>query len=228
MRLKKKEDRSELSIKVSDLILEDNEIHFIDQFVEKLDLSSHGIHYKTEREWGKDFGGPSEYDPKDLLRLYLYGYLNRTRSSRQLEKLCERNIEVIWLVSGQKPSYDTINTFRKSNASSLPLVFNSFNRFWQDLGLFSNQETDSPTEDLEDTIAVDGSKFQAQNSKSNNYNLEKIEKNLKRLDKKASDYLKQLSELDGDLDLAEQSDSSRANPVTNLENNLVGIGRKKK
>ena len=199
MRLKSKQDRSTITVKVCDLIDEDNEVHFINAFVEKLDLASHGIQYKTNKE-GRDLGGPSEYDPKDLLRIYIYGYLNRIRSSRLLEAGCKKNIEMIWLVGNLSPSHNTINEFRRSNYLGLYLVFQTFNAFWQDLGLFRAEESEAAETGNAITYATDGSRFSAQNSKSNNYNLEKIEANLNRYDKKAAAYLKELSELEDDLD----------------------------
>lgn len=197
MRLKEKQDRKSITVQVSDLISSDNEVHLIDAFVEKLDMDSHGFVYKTIKE-GPDLGGPSEYDPKDHLRLYLYGYLNRIRSSRLLERACQTNVEVIWLLGGLSPSHNTINDFRRSNPLGLYLVFQSFNTFWQELGLFSEEESDQdlPESAKSITYATDGSRFAAQNSKSNNYNLEKIEANLTRYDKKAAAYLKELSDLE--------------------------------
>lgn len=210
MRLKPKQDRSSITIQVCDLIDPDNEIRLIDTFVEKLDLISHGFHYKTKKV-GIDLGGPSEYDPKDLLRLYIYGYLNRVRSSRLLEDACKKNIEVIWLVGNLSPSHNTINEFRRCHPLALFFVFQTFNHFWQELGLFSESNSHQEDSDIEVktleslsdnsvTYATDGSSFAAQNSKANNYNLEKIEANLSRYDKKAAAYLKELSELEDCLD----------------------------
>jgi len=201
MRLKAKQDRCSITVAVCDLIDPDNEVRLIDTFVEKLDIVSHGFNYKTAKE-GIDLGGPSEYDPKDLLRIYIYGYLNRVRSSRLLEKVCKKNIEVIWLLGNLSPSHNTINEFRRCHPLALFLVFQTFNTFWQELGLFIEDSPleDSPLEDPDSiTYATDGSRFAAQNSKTNNYNLEKIEANLSRYDKKAIAYLKELSELEDGL-----------------------------
>lgn len=212
MRLKPKRSRSELIVDVESLIGVDDEVRLIDDFVEKLDLASYKIGYKTAREWGKDKGGPSEYDPKDFIRIYLYGYLNKVRSSRDLEAGCKKNIDLIWLVKGQKPSHSTISNFRRDNPAGLLEIFKTLNVLWQSLGLFSEEATettetpkaensleDSEQSDSSQTFAVDGSKFRGQNSKSRNYNKEKLEKNLERYDKKATAYLKELAELDGDL-----------------------------
>jgi len=148
MRLKAKEDRSKITVQVCDLIDPDNEVRLIDTFVDKLDLISHGFHYKTQKA-GIDLGGPSEYDPKDLLRIYIYGYLNRLRSSRLLADSCKTNIEVIWLLGNLSPSHNTINEFRRCHPLALFVVFQTFNRFWQELGLFSEETSDSETSDSE-------------------------------------------------------------------------------
>jgi len=237
MRLKAKQDRSSITVQVCDLIDPDNEVHLIDGFVEKLDMVSHGFYYKTKKE-GVDLGGPSEYDPKDLLRIYIYGYLNRVRSSRLLADACKKNIEVIWLVGNLSPSHNTINEFRRCHPLALFFVFQSFNLFWQELGLFSEEVPDQEVSDSESTFSdsvsgteensitygTDGSRFAAQNSKSKNYNLEKIEANLTRYDKKAGAYLKELSDLEDGLDtevIAVKSDGDEFTENEDSEKNKV-------
>lgn len=229
VRLKAKQDRSSITVQVNDLIGPDNEVRLIDAFIEKLDLASHSISYKTKKE-GIDLGGPSEYDPKDLLRIYIYGYLNRIRSSRLLAEACKKNIEMIWLLGNLSPSHNTINEFRRTNYLGLYLIFQTFNVFWQDLGLFSEEESEEEETDNETTYASDGSRFSAQNSKSNNYNLEKIEANLNRYDKKAAAYLKELSELEDGQDGQTLESISMDKPWTKdqaLEENLEKLSTSK-
>jgi len=206
MRLKPKRSRSELIVDVESLIGATNEVRLIDDFVEKLDLASYKITYKTAHEWGKDKGGPNEYDPKDYIRIYLYGYLNKLRSSRDLEEACKKNIDFIWLINGQTPSHTGISNFRRDYAEALLEIFKSLNVLWQKLGLFSEpqnfkEDPSTSTEqiessDLSQTFAIDGSKFRGQNSKTRNYNVEKLEKNLERYNKKAAAYLEELAELE--------------------------------
>jgi len=207
MRLKPKLPRSGLIVNVESLIGENNEVRLIDDFVEKLDLTSYGIGYKTEREWGQDKGGPNEYDPKDYIRIYLYGYLNKLRSSRVLAESCKKHIDLIWLINGQTPSHTGINNFRREHPSGLLEIFKSLNVLWQKLGLFSEQDSaleHSPEQvkentdqtDSSQTFAIDGSKFRGQNSKTRNYNVEKLEKNIERYNKKAAAYLEELANLD--------------------------------
>jgi len=181
-------------------IAEDSEVRLVDAFAECFALEDFKFKVK-----GKAKDGRPAYEVLDLLKLYLYGYLNRIRSSRQLERLCKINIEVQWLLKGLRPSHMTINSFRKENSRPLLKVFREFNRFLRGEGLFD-----------EDTVGVDGSKFRAQNSKKNNYNEKKVKSHLKYVDKQTEAYLELLDENDsmesGDfteenrLDLAQKLD----------------------
>src|SRR3712207_4049211 len=94
---------------LEEVIAEDNEVRLIDLFVESLDLGSFQFHLKGSAE------GRPAYHPKDLLKLYVYGYLNSIRSSRALEKECQRNIEVMWLLKQLVPDHNTISNFRRDN-----------------------------------------------------------------------------------------------------------------
>lgn len=164
MRLIKKQDRDAKElVSFSDYISADNKVRIIDAFVDKLDLSSHGFVYKTaQRGKAKDKGGGNEYDPRGLIKLHLYGYLNKGRSSRDLEKACCINMEVRWLLSGYEPSYVTISTFKKNNELGFKALFKTFNIFWKSQGLYGSE-----------TFAVDGSLINGQNSKKNNYSKKK-------------------------------------------------------
>jgi transposase len=129
--------------------------------------------------------GRPPYDPKDLLKLYLYGYLNRIRSSRRLEHEASRNIEVIWLLKKLKPDFKTIADFRKDNKKALKKVFRDFTKLCDEWGLFGKE-----------LVAIDGSKFRACNSKKNNYNVKKLERHIKYLDEKIDKYIQELDEYD--------------------------------
>ncbi len=105
-------DRNQIPLFVSSLeedIAQDNEVRLIDLFVDSLNLSEYGFKFKT------DENGRPPYHPSHLLKLYIYGYLNKMRSSRDLEKECHRNTEVMWLMSKLVPDHNTISNFRKNN-----------------------------------------------------------------------------------------------------------------
>ena len=120
-----------------------------------------------------------------MLKLYLYGYLNRIRSSRRLEQEAIRNLEVIWLIRKLKPDFKTIADFRKDNKKALKKVFRDFTKLCNEWELFGKE-----------LIAIDGSKFRACNSKKNNYNSKKLDRHLKHLDEKIEGYLKELDDHD--------------------------------
>lgn len=113
------------------------------------------------------------YHPKDMLKLYLYGYLNRVRSSRRLEQEATRNLEVIWLLKKLKPDFKTIADFRKDNKKALKKVFQDFTKLCDEWELFGKE-----------LVAIDGSKFRACNSKKNNYSSKKLARHLQYLDEK--------------------------------------------
>ncbi len=119
--------------------------------------------------------------PGDLLKLYLYGYLNRVRSSRELERLTHRNLEVIWLLKRLRPDHKTISEFRRAHRPAFKQAFRQFNVMCRDLKLFSAE-----------IVAIDGSIFKAVNSKARNFTLTKLETLLKAVDTGIERYLKEL------------------------------------
>lgn len=165
---------------LNDLIENDNQVRFIDAFVEKLELLKLGFKIKEIKNEGR----PS-FDSKVFLKIYLYGYLSGIRSSRRLEKECKRNIELQWLVCKLIPNYHSIADFRKENPSALRNTFKLFVCFLKDVELISGT-----------TVAVDGTKMRAHNSKKNNYNPKKIERHLKYIEEKTQEYLSQLDKND--------------------------------
>jgi transposase len=167
-----------------------NPVRLIDAFVEKLDTVQLGFG-KTEH---KTEGRPP-FAPQVLLKLYLYGYLNKIRSSRKLERECIRNIELQWLLQNLSPNYHTIADFRKLHAKPLQNMFKLYVQFLSEAGLLGKT-----------TIAIDGSKFKAVNSKKNNYNQKKIEKHRAFIEEKTTKYLQELDELD-----KEESNSDELN-----------------
>ena len=119
---------------VEDYITEDNPVRFIDAFVESLDLAQLGFRRAQPAETGRP-----AYDPGDLLRLYLYGYLNRVRSSRMLERETKVNIEVMWLLGKLAPDFKTIADFRRDNLKAIKQVCREFTLLCRKLGLFGGE-----------------------------------------------------------------------------------------
>ncbi|MFN0188022.1 MAG: transposase, partial [Bacteroidia bacterium] len=165
-----------------ELIAADNPIRAIDAFVDYLDLEKLGFsHMKPEER-----GAPA-YHPSVLLKLYLYGYYNRIRSSRMLERECGRNSELMWLLGQQKPSYHTIADFRseEGHPKALKLVFRQLVPFCREADLIGGEK-----------IAVDGSKFRGQNSMKNNFTSDKLDRQIEYNEKKFAEYIDQLDSLD--------------------------------
>jgi transposase len=138
---------------VDDYVGADNPVRFIDAFVDELDLAAAGF----VRVEPKATGRPG-YAPADLLKLYIYGYLNRVRSSRRLEMECHRNTEVIWLLRSLKPDFKTIADFRRDNRVVFRSVFRQFVLLCRRLDLFGRE-----------LLAVDGTRIKAVNNKDRNF-----------------------------------------------------------
>lgn len=167
---------------VDDYIEEDNPVKFIDAFVDSVDFSTLGFKYSKT----KDTGRPP-YNPSDMLKLYIYGYLNRIRSSRSLEKEAKRNLELLCLLRKLTPDFKTIADFRKDNKKPIKAVCRKFILLCKRLRLFSDE-----------LIAIDGSKFKAVNSKKRNFNKTKLEKKIKEVEEKIDAYFSLLEENDKD------------------------------
>jgi len=165
---------------VEDYVALDNPVRFIDLFVEGLDAA------KIQLTAQPAATGRPSYAPTDLLKLYLYGYLNRVRSSRELERLTQRNLEVMWLLKLLRPDHKTISEFRRTHRATFKQVFRQFNVMCRDLKLFGAE-----------LVAIDGSFFKAVNSKSRNFTLAKLEGLLQAVDTGIEQYLRELELNDG-------------------------------
>lgn len=165
---------------IDDYVSEDNPVRVIEAFVMSLDMAT----FEFKRAESSNLGRPP-YDPRDLLKLYLYGYLNRIRSSRKLENESARNLEVIWLLCGLKPDFKTIADFRKDNKKAIREVFKQFSLLCKEWGLYGQA-----------VVAIDGSKFRASNSKRNNYSEKKLKRHIKYIDEKIDQYMDELEEGD--------------------------------
>lgn len=173
------------------LISQDNPVRLIDAFVDKIDLKQLGVKIPEAVE------GRTAFHPASLLKLYLYGYMNRVRSSRMLEKECRLNIEVRWLMQELTPCYKTIADFRKNYPDVVKNVFSLFVGFMKEAGLIAGK-----------TIAIDGSKFRAVNSSKSNYNQKKIDRHQEFIDRKVNEYLAELEKNDAE----ESQDEIKINP----------------
>ena len=166
---------------VDDYVGSDNPVRFIDAFVDGLDLAAAGF----GRVEAKATGRPG-YAPGDLLKLYIYGYLNRVRSSRRLEAECHRNIEVIWLLGTLKPDFKTIADFRRDNRAAFRAVFRQFVLLCRRLDLYGRE-----------LLAVAGTRIKAVNNKDRNFTRSSLRREfIRRADEWLEGYLKRLDEGD--------------------------------
>ena len=161
---------------LDDYISEDNLVRFIDAFVDGLEMEELGFDRTAPKETGRP-----PYDPRDLLKLYIYGYLNRVRTGRTLERECQRNVELMWLMRKLRPDFKTITDFRKDNRKAFRGVFRQFVLLCKGLGLVGGE-----------LVAVDGSKFKAVNSGQRNFSQKKLEERLKKIDEKVERYLDEM------------------------------------
>ena len=167
---------------LDDYVDKENPVRFIDAFIDSLNLEKLGFKHSVLADTGR----PS-YDPSDLLKLYVYGYLNQVRSSRKLEKECHRNVEAMWLMKKLAPDFKTIADFRRDNVDCIKGVFKEFVYLCRSLDLYGAQ-----------LVAIDGTKFKAVNSKSNNLNEKTVALRLKQTEEKIAQYLSELDRNDAD------------------------------
>lgn len=216
MKYQQGHDREQLHIfpvSMEAAISADNEVRMIELFVEGLDMEELG--FKLNHT---EHGRPA-YHPKDLLKLFLYGYMNRIRSSRELEKETGRNIEVMWLLKGLSPDHNTISNFRRDNPIAIKKVFRATVALAKHFNLIGGK-----------LLAGDSTKLRAQNSKKNNYNEKKIQRHLEYIENKLKEYEQQLSENDGDkekeLTLKQQIETQqqRKQSYKNIQKQLLESG----
>jgi len=165
--------------RLDDYIAEENAVRVIDVFIDGIDLS--GLGFKTVP---KATGRPA-YHPATMLKLYVYGYLNRVQSSRRLEREAGRNVELMWLLGRLAPDFKTISDFRKDNTKAIRSVCREFVMICRKLDLFS-----------EAFIAIDGSKFKADNNRDRNYTSAKLKHRLEQIDESINKYLVQIDSVD--------------------------------
>src|SRR5947209_6316902 len=176
-------DRSQtllLPESLDDSVGPENPVRFIEAFVDGLDLAAAGFGRVRPKETGRP-----GYAPADLLKLYIYGYLNRVRSSRRLEAETHRNVEVIWLLRHLKPDFKTIADFRRDNRNAFRPVFRQFVLLCRQLDLFGRE-----------LLAVDGTRIKAVNNKDRNFTRASLTEFIKLADAKLGDYLQRLDTSD--------------------------------
>ena len=172
---------------VEDYVDDNNPVRVIEAYSNSLNLKALGFTKSKPNDTG-----PPMYDPKDLLKLYIYGYMNKVRSSRRLEVETKRNLEVIWLLRKLSPDHKTIARFRRDNSAALKNVFREFVKLCVELKLYGKE-----------LIAIDSCKFKAVNSKDRNYNAKKLDDRIARIDAKIESYLNDLDNSDSEEDAAE-------------------------
>jgi len=176
------ESRSQSTLfpeRLDDYISEDSAVRVIDVFIDDLDIS--GLGFKTE---ANDTGRPA-YHPITMLKIYVYGYLNRVQTSRRLEQEAGRNVELMWLTGRLAPDFKTIADFRKNNGEAIRLVCREFVMLCRKLNLFTDA-----------FVAIDGSKFKAVNNRDRNFTKAKMKRRLQQIDESIERYLSQIASAD--------------------------------
>jgi transposase len=175
--------------RLDELIGADASVRVVDAFVDGLDMQAMGVTKAVPRSTGRP-----PYDPADMVKLYVYGHLHQVRSSRRLERECHCNIEVLWLVNRLTPDFKTIADFRRDNRDAIARVCRAFTQFCRQQGIFGAE-----------LVAIDGSKFAAQNSPQKAFTVAQIEREVKRLDERIEAYL-------AGLDAADASEETEVAP----------------
>jgi transposase len=177
------DDRSQSTLfpeRLDDYVGDDNPVRAIDVFVDELDLGELGFGGVEPRATGRP-----AYHPATLLKIYIYGYLNRVQSSRRIERECQRNVELVWLTGRLMPDFKTIADFRKDNGEAIRKVCRAFVLLCRRLDLLSDA-----------SVAIDGSKFKAVNARDRNFTEAKMKRRLEQIDKSIARYLSQLDTAD--------------------------------
>jgi transposase len=197
-------DRSQSTLfpeRLDEYLGDDNPVRAIDVFVEELDLGDLGFGGVEPEATGRP-----AYHPATLLKIYVYGYLNRVQSSRRLERECQRNIELVWLTGRLMPDFKTIADFRKDNGEAIRKVCREFVMLCRRLELFS-----------EASVAIDGSKFKAVNTRDRNFTQAKMRRRLEQIDESIARYLSQLDSAD------RQGDAVPAAKITRLNEKIATL-----
>lgn len=188
---------------LDDYVTEDKPVRVVEAFIDELDLGSLGFEGVMPAATGRP-----AYHPSTLLKIYLYGYLNRIQSSRRLEREAQRNIELIWLTGRLAPDFKTISNFRRENGPAIRAVCAQFIELCRRLNLFTKA-----------IVAIDGSKFKAVNNRDKNFTVAKVAKRLEQVDASIARYLTALDRAD-----REDSDIAEAK-TTRIKDKIAGLRR---
>src|SRR5467141_2610941 len=200
------EDRMQQTLlphSLEDYVSEENPVRVIEVFIDELDLAALGFAGMTPAATGRP-----AYHPSTLLKIYLYGYLNRLQSSRRLEREAQRNIELMWLVGRLAPDFKTIADFRKDNGAAIRAVCAQFVELCRRLKLFTRA-----------VVAIDGSKFKAVNNRDKNYTVAKVGKRMEQVDASIVRYLAALDRADREEGDVAEAKSGR------LKEKIAGLRR---
>jgi len=193
---------------LDDYVAEDNPVRAVDVFVDGLDLDKLGFVGVQPLDTGRP-----GYHPRIMLKLYIYGYLNRVPSSRRLERECQRNIEMIWLTGQLAPDFKTLADFRKDNGKAIREVCREFVALCRKLGLLSAA-----------SVAIDGSKFKAVNARDKNFTEAKMKRRLERIDESIARYLSQLETADRHGDAVPEAKTTRLkSKIEKLKEEIVRL-----
>jgi transposase len=196
---------------VDDYVSSASPVRAIDAFVDSLDLPALG--FKTRSDFSD---GRSSYHPGSLLKLYLWGYLKRTRSSRGLENACAENLQAIWLTGNLRPDHSTISDFRKNHTVALKTILREFNLICFSLRLFGRE-----------LVAIDGTFIKAVNSSARSFTKAKLDKLIETIDQAITRYLDKLQQADQNENPADSSDPSSKDAIAELRRKLAKIKERK-
>lgn len=203
---------------LDEYVSDNNPVRIIDAFVNSLDMVELEFTLANTKDTGR-----KPYNPADLLKLYIYGYLNQVRSTRRLEKECHRNVEVLWLMQRLTPDFKTIANFRQQNSHGIRQACQTFIQFCREANLLDSR-----------LVAIDGSKFKAAASMSKTYNRQQLDKLQKQLNRKIQGYLNRLAESDkqesdeetGSVKAALAKLQARSEKLEQLSNKMDSTGAK--
>ena len=205
------QDRSQLILLpdcLDDYVGEDNPVRIVDAFIDELDLAVLGFAGVIPEATGR----PS-YHPVTLLKIYLYGYLNRVQSSRRLERETQRNIELMWLTGRLAPDFKTIADFRRDNGEAIRAVCSQFVVLCRRLGLFTRA-----------VVAIDGSKFKAVNNRDKNFTVAKLGKRIEQVEASIVRYLAALDRADREeSDVAEVKSGRLKEKIAGLRRQMQSL-----
>jgi transposase len=205
------EDRRQsflLPASLDDYVAEDNPVRVVEAFIDELDLAALGFDGVRPAATGRP-----GYHPATLLKIYLYGYLNRVQSSRRLEREAQRNIELMWLTGRLAPDFKTIADFRRDNGAAIRAACGQFVELCRRLDLFTKA-----------VVAIDGSKFKAVNNRDKNFTSTKVARRMEQVDASIARYLAALDRADGeDGDVAEARTSRIHEKIAGLRRQMQDL-----